>query len=337
MADTAERLHDLSVRHRISLSRYSTTLVRRMLALLNRTDADIVERIVRADNLGRDASQLEQLLREVRGVIADGWAAAGKPLRDGLAELSGAEAEFNRGLVAVPRIIPPAKIELMSQAVTGPQIYAAANARPFQGRLLREWLSEAEEGAARRVRDAIRIGFVESQTIDDIVRRIRGTRANSYRDGVLEISRRGAETMVRTAVSHTANVAAQETYNSAAEYIEGVIWIATLDSRTSEICRGRDGKMYPINSGPRPPAHLNCRSVTIPKLRGMEPFPRKTYAEWLAGQDAEVQADILGKTKAKLFRDGGLKLDKFVDRAGKTITLAELRARDASAFARAGL
>lgn len=326
MADLADRLLDLTVRHRIDLGRYSTSVVRRVLAVLNQTDKDLVERIARADNLGRNSGQLELLLQEVRAAIAAGWSRVGAVVQTDLSALSGAEVEFVQGLLTA------ASVELQSQALTGPQVYAAATARPFQGRLLREWLSEAEEGAARRVRDAVRIGFVESQTVDEIVRRVRGTRANGYKDGILEISRRGAETMVRTAVTHTASVAAEETYRQAADYIEGVEWVSTLDSRTSLICASRDGKVYPIDKGPRPPAHPNCRSTTIPRLKGMAPFPRKKFEEWLRDQPKGVQDDVLGPARAALYRAGKLPIDRFVDGGGRTLSLEQLKARNEAAF-----
>ena len=61
------------------------------------------------------------------------------------------------------------------------------------------------------------------------------------------------------------------------------------------------------------------------------------YQEWLGRQSVEFQEDVLGKTKAKLYRDGNLKLDKFVNRAGDELTLSELAQREAQAFRSAGL
>jgi hypothetical protein len=45
----------------------------------------------------------------------------------------------------------------------------------------------------------------------------------------------------------------------------------------------------------------------------------------------------MGVTKAKLFRDGGLELDKFVHRNGDELTLRELAQKHADAFRAAGL
>lgn len=90
-------------------------------------------------------------------------------------------------------------------------------------------------------------------------------------------------------------------------------------------CRARDGKVWPVDSGPRPPAHINCRSTTKVVLIGVEPSPRETYAEWLKRQDAATQDDILGPARGKLFRSGKMTVDRFVDMKGKRIPLADLK------------
>lgn len=68
------------------------------------------------------------------------------------------------------------------------------------------------------------------------------------------------------------------------------------------------------------------------------PIPADTtYQEWLTGQSKEFQDDLLGVTKGKLFRDGELPLDRFVNRQGDELTLHELAGREADAFRAAGL
>ena len=64
---------------------------------------------------------------------------------------------------------------------------------------------------------------------------------------------------------------------------------------------------------------------------------KTTYQDWLRRQTAEFQDDVLGKTKGRLFRNGGLTLDKFVDPRGKTVTLDTLRQKEAAAFRAAAL
>jgi SPP1 gp7 family putative phage head morphogenesis protein len=212
--------------------------------------------------------------------------------------------------------------------------------------LLKDVWPELAGATFRRVRDAIRAGYLEGESLDQIVKRLRGTRAQGYKDGIFEVGRKQAEAVVRTAVNHTANAARQVSYDANRRFIKGVQWVSVLDGLTTAVCRGRDGQVYPIDSGPRPPAHFGCRSTTIPVLKrnipdesgsdGRVPMTDK-YDAWLRRQPRGFQDDVLGKAKAKLFRDGGLTLDRFINRAGDELTLDQLREREASAWNKAGL
>lgn len=84
------------------------------------------------------------------------------------------------------------------------------------------------------------------------------------------------------------------------EGIEWQLFIATLDGKTSEICRGYDGKYFKINdlNKPNPPTgtHINCRSCLVSVISPTwKPRTRRdnetkeiikwiTYKEWLKGK-----------------------------------------------------
>lgn len=357
MAETAnESLLDSTVAHQVGLQRYSAATVRKIVALLNRTDDDIVAQIARMDPTAVKGTyarrRLEKLLEALEALSDEATQAATSALTDDLRDLSSYEAAYQTAMIAAA---VPIRLDIVTPTDT--QLWAAVNSRPFQGRLLKEWVSDYSEGARKRLRDAIRTGFVEGETIDQMIRRVRGTAANQYRDGVLETTRRGAEALVRTSVNHTANAARSQLYVQNDDLVKGVRWVATLDSRTTLVCASRDGHVYPPDSGPRPPAHINCRSTTVPVLKSWKELgislpeapegtrasmdgqvpASQTYDTWLRGRSAEFQDEVLGVTKAKLFRDGGLTLDRFVDRAGNELTLDQLRKKEMSAFEKAGV
>ena len=54
---------------------------------------------------------------------------------------------------------------------------------------------------------------------------------------------------------------------------------------------------------------------------------KTTYNEWLKDQSVEFQDQVLGSTRAKMFRDGGITLDRFVARDGDVITPERLKSR----------
>ncbi|WP_341649951.1 minor capsid protein [Thauera humireducens] len=360
MQTANERLADAAVEHAIDLTRYSNGVVRRLIALLNRTDADLFAQLIAAlDRVPQSAAtveRLDDLLYSVRELNRQAYQALRDGLESDLRALAAYESDYQLKLFEA--VVPAAvQVHFKVAAVSADQVYAAAVSRPFQGRLLKEWAASIEADRMARIRDAIRMGFIEGETIDQMVRRIRGTRARGYEDGLIEIDRRHAQAVVRTAVTHTANAARHAMYGGNADLIKGVQWVSTLDGRTTSVCQARDGKVYPLDSGPRPPAHWNCRSSTVPLLKSwrelgidvdeLPPATRAsmdgqvpegtTYQTWLKGKPAAYQDEVLGPSRAKLFRDGGLTLDRFVDRAGKEYTLDELRKRDALAFAKAGL
>lgn len=351
MRDVNQILYDLSVSHQIGLQRLSTATVRKVLALVDRVERDVLTRL--SENQTRiAASRLERQLASLQRVFAAGYEELTRRVGADAAELATYEAEYQQAKITSA---VPLQIEFVLPAPE--QLQAAATARPFQGRYLSEWGSDLADGAFKRVRDAVRVGYAEGQTTPQIVQRIRGTRGANYRDGITQISRRGAEGMARTALNHTANYARDLTYQKNADLIKGVRWVSTLDLRTTPICRARDGQVFPLMSGPRPPAHWACRSTTSPVMKSWQEMgvdadeipestrasmngqvpETETYQTWLGRQSATVQDDVLGRTRGLLFRNGGLTLDRFVDQAGRELTLPELRRRDAAAFAAAGI
>jgi SPP1 gp7 family putative phage head morphogenesis protein len=339
MATATERLFDLDVQHQIGLSKYSTATVRKMRALLDRVDGDLQAQIralswEEVERQSAKVKRLNKLIEGIRVTLAEANGVVLKSLNKDLNELAAYEAEFQAGMIK--RVATEVSSGFTVQP-TAEQLKAAVHSRPFQGRILREWGRDWDAASFKRVRDSIRISFIEGESIENAIRRIRGTKALGYRDGVLEISKRGADTLVRTAISHVSNAAKEAFFAANPATIQGVIYSAVLDSRTTLRCASLHGKMFPVGKGPRPPQHCNCRSTTYACLPGDDPAKEESYSTWLRRQPAEVQDDALGKAKAQLFRRGGLDIEKFINASGKGYTLDQLRKRESAAFEKAGL
>jgi hypothetical protein len=367
-----ERLADEAIAHAEQLHRYSNGVVNRLIALLNRADAELAGRLLTA--LERmpvaewSVERLEGLLQSVRTLNVAAYAAVDRELSDELKRFIEYEASHQLELF---RATVPAQVitQVGVAAVNVEQVYAAAMARPFQGRLLKEWAASLEEGRMARIRDAVRMGFVQQEGVPEIVRRIRGTRAKAYTDGAIDIDRRHLEAVVRTAISHTAGFVRDRFFEANGDLVKAQAWNSTLDTRTSEICALRDGKEYqpvspykpighqlPWMGGPGR-AHWNCRSSAVPVLKSwrelgvdiaeFDPQTRASmdgqvpqdlsYGAWLKRQSAARQDAVLGAARGKLLRDGGLTLERFANDKGRWLTLDELKQLDAAAFKRAGL
>lgn len=89
------------------------------------------------------------------------------------------------------------------------------------------------------------------------------------RNNLLRIHQSDVRTMdmvAKTSMNSVANRSKQELYGKNADIVRAVLWNSVLDSRTSDFCMLHDGKIFPLDKGPRPPAHPNCRSQVVPVL-----------------------------------------------------------------------
>jgi len=347
MSSLDDYLLDLAVRHSHYLHRYASGLADLIFNVLDAEQRSIVRLLADLpDDLSEmTRARLERLLSAIREVNAKAYDRLGDVLQSEMRGLAVYEAGFvARGLTA-------ARLDFTMPAPQ--QLHAATTSRPFQGKLLREWVEDLSDQSFKRLRGAVRMAVIEGRTVGELTRTIRGSKDMNYRDGLMNVDRRQAEAVARTAVAHVNNAARQLVYEQNKKLVTGVKWVSTLDARTTPLCQSLDGKVFPLDSGPRPPAHINCRSTTIPvmpSLRDMGvdldipegwraskdgPVPANlTYNDWLRRQDAEFQDSVLGPARGKLFRQGGYTLDRFVDDLGHRYTLAQLREMDGKTFRR---
>ena len=153
----------------------------------------------------------------------------------------------------------------------------------------------------------------------------------------------------------------RDSYKANQDVTKRYRYVATLDSRTSPICRSLDGREFAYGKGPTPPQHFNCRSTTVPIIdysglgisrppqtelrrpntafgpsrarRGDTVPSNQTYGEWLDKQPKEVKADVLGASKVPYFNrltekfGPTVAIRKFVSQDGSELTLEQLKRR----------
>lgn len=329
------RIQDEVIGRHLDLDAYATDEVRTVLEILERAHASI---------LGKMAA--------TRGEGTRSW------LRDVLAEVDiqyrqvkhELDARLDAVLPEVARDESAAALDDLRSAgisvsLAGPSmdtLLSSLRSLPADaGSTLGELYAKYEAGAIARMTASIRQGFVEGETLDQLVRRIRGRTVVSARKvlvdgtlkrrkpvfegGVIDVTTRNAEVLVRTTISHIANVARAATYAANNDIVRAVQWVATLDPTTCPQCGEKDGKTWPLGEPhPTPPAHPKCRCVMTPVLKSWREMgidkdeldeatrasmdgqvPASTsFEDWLRRQSDKVQARVLGKTKAELFRKG---------------------------------
>lgn len=328
MAGAIDQVVSLVVLHRIGLERYATGVVKRILGVLRRSQSDIEAQIKEQYPSGenrRDATsmRLAALLDQNRQTQAEANAIIRTEIEGGVLALAEAEAVF---VEKVARVQVGTSANLAS--VSAAQLRAAAVSQPFQGRNLREYSDLHGANWTRRTKEAIQTGYVQGEAVGDIVKRVRKA---------TEISEKGADLIVRTAVNHINSRAVAEQAKANPFVFDRWQFIAMLDSRTTPVCRSHSGKIYKTGTGPIPPLHPRCRSTTVNLVVGIDPAEDISFATWLRDQSATEQRDILGSSRYDLWKKGGIEIDRFTDRTGKTLTLEDLRKRDGEAFRKAGL
>lgn len=345
------KLLNSTIKNQVFLEGYKANETSQFAAFLKRIDLDLRQRLTADDLTDFSRSRLEKLLKSVDKALSGIFSEYYEDLAGHLFDIAQYESEFEAENLA--NAISSDRFE--SVIPSPEQVRAAVFNNPLSvrgadgGKLLEPFIKDWISSDVKMLTGQIRQGFFEGQTNFEILRNIRGTKANNYKDGALAVVDRHAKTIVRTAVQHSASTARMQTWvkNGITQYS----WLSTLDSRTSTICRTLDQEIYDIGKGPVPPIHLNCRSTTMAKLPSKYNYldegatraskdgsvdAKLGYYDWLKRQDIGFQKDVLGPTRAKLFRDGGLSVERFkqlqLDKNFKPLTLDEMRKKESSAF-----
>lgn len=349
---TNEQILDATIRRAIVLERIKAGVFRRVVGHLNQEVypellSKLDARLGRIASLGRDTGprttqRLKTLAQQLRPIVTEGYRGAARLWREDLVDLAFLDSNWATGSIktAVP-------VSVSTIAPSSAQLRAIVDDRPFQGRILKEWASKLSADTVGRVSEQLRIGGALGETRDDLVRRIRGTKAAKFADGVLARSRREVETVVRTSVQHTSQFARAATYEANSDLVKSVRYVATLDTRTSPICRALDGQAFDIGKGPRPPMHHQCRSTTVPVIKSWEdlginlkeapPGTRASmdgqvpsavsYEQWLRLQPKARQLEALGRGRFDAYKRG-VPLSRMVDQRHRPLSVAELKGLD---------
>ena len=217
----------------------------------------------------------------------------------------------------------------------------------IEGALTREWWKRQSESLKGRFADNMREGLLRGEPNSQLVRRVRGTRAFNFTDGLMQTTRREAEALVRTSVQAVTNETRVRVFDANSDLIKSYKHVSTLDTRTSTICVARDGLRWKSNDRKGighgipyriPPLHWNCRSVLIPELEGVtlaDDAQRAsadgavkasiTFDKFLKGKSKAFQDDLLGGGRAQLWREGKIALRQLLDTSGNPLTLAQLK------------
>lgn len=335
-----ENAADEVIRHRLALLRFEGGAVADLLRAYDRAFSAVTAELLRAErNVARGSlnqvrvDRLRELTAQLGARVQELNRIAARDLAGRLDEAAKAEAAFQNG--ALSRAIGIDLVGVSDAAV------AAALSTPL-GPSWVTTLAVDLYAASTGVQAAVATGFAAGASMDTIARSIRQA------TGLMSTYRGRMVAIARTEVQRVANDVAVAGYEANADVLSGVQWLSTLDSRTCPVCAPKHASVYPIVAGRvtllerKPPLHPRCRCFLSPVVRGYDelvqterrPSKRRdlydgaaaretTFDAWLRRQPAATADDILGPTRADLWRSG-TPLDRFSD-GRRVLRLGELR------------
>jgi hypothetical protein len=356
-------------RHEIYLAKLTTQILNAHI-LPSLEQAQRAARMILLDAESIDSLKILNLLQKEIGKVAtkallEGWDQATAQL-ELLAEYeAGFSAKLTGSSIGAALAVPSSK---QIQSEINKSIIVLTSGSRVKSGVWAEYVKGSIDAVVQQYNGIIVTGYQQGRTVGQMSADIKRST-----EGLL---RGQAEALVRTGQSHYANQAREAMAQANTDVIKHRVFVATFDNRTTLTCRHFAGRSWEINDKayPRLPLHFGERSVYVYvndlaeisqgsrsavggkqavinpkrklKYRGKKDAdifkPGQISAgqsmdSWMRNQPEWFQDSALGATRAKLFRDGEIKLDRFADATGKPITLDQLKELDAKAFDRAGL
>lgn len=318
----------------IARDRYASDVNARVLRLLLDLERETIAKLADFDPSDgpKRQARLKKLKKEVAEEIADRYERVRKEATGELSELARDEARWKQkslqrsvdatGADATIALAPTSVLDaLVDQPVVLGGVAAAF------------WEAEGQALSDNFARQ-MQMGVASGENIGQLIARVRGTRAKNYTDGIMAVSRRNAESLVRTSVTSVANEAQMAVFRQNDDVVEGLQHVAVLDSRTTLICSGRHGLKWRLDtlepvghSLPfrQPALHWRCRSI-ISSVLDLENPPTLSpdFNSYFQGMPVAEQDQVFGVGRAALFREGRISQKDLLSTNGAPLTLREL-------------
>lgn len=330
------------IRQSLLVQRFEAGVRKTALMELVRLDRVLVGLIAQSGGSGGRLKNLLALAKEeINKHLDDAKKAA-------LAQEEALIAAEARGTVQAINVVTGAEL---ATAPASQAFNAAVQSKALvMGAPASQWWSRQKPRMYNAFADTVRAGVLTGRTTRQI------TSDWTARSGQF---RRHAEAQVRTGVQSILNATRSEIYQRNADVVKGQQALATLDLRTSALCRGRSGMAWDLEGRPMndrtthtypgpPPWHWNCRSIFVPVLKSfseLDPSDQRkipegtrasmdgevpediTYNDWFKGRSEAQQIEVLGKTKHDLWKKGKLSMRDMVDQSGRPLTIDQLEAK----------
>lgn len=271
MATSNEEARDAMLRRQVGILQLSDQVAARLLRVLNNSEPELRELIEQYLSVlttvniyskrGREVvARLERAILRTRGKA---YSTAQKQLLKELDQIAVSEAQAIGTLVQT--VLP---VEVNLKKPTTRQLRQIARNLSPRGATIEKWFEGIAANEARLLAAEIAAGMARGLGTEQIVRAVLGTKSMQGADGQTATARNQTDALVRTSIVDVVDRVRQELFNANSDIIDEEQYVATLDSRTTPVCRSLDGKRFPVGQGPRPPMHWRCRSIRVPVIDG---------------------------------------------------------------------
>ena len=239
-----------------------------------------------------------------------------------------------------------AGFNLFSSVLPETSIERLVDSAQLEGATVKAWNNGLNADQKKRLERELKIGVSLGETTPMLAQRI---------VQALQKNKRDATAIALTGAGAIVSEIRQAFFEANDDVIKCYKYQATLDTRTSELCRAYDGLTWdkdykPIGHEfpfrkPRVNTHFNCRSTIIPVtkswdelgIEGMDGANDRTrssmngyvpqdmtFNDWLKTQSPETIEKTLGKGRAELFMQGKITMRDLITQQGRSVNLEDL-------------
>ena len=318
-ANAADDVAEGLILQSLNLERLKANEVNAVVELLEKLAVDLEQAIKKADPNGVGPStyrqkRLKALLGQINGTTNDYYTRIKKNHDKALKGVVAAEAKAT--VTSVNKAF--AGVQLAGLPTVS-QLQAIASEALIMGAPSKEWWASQKLDLQAKFKNEIRQGMLLGESVDELVRRVRGTKVNGFKDGIINVKKHQAAALVRTSVQAVSHAARMATHQANEDLYNGYQWLSTLDGRTTHTCKARSGLTWDKSFNAvghdkeysPPPAHWNCRSLITPWLKDWTDLSKdKTLA---AKKKKELKAN--GDTINSIFLEMLMRVGKRKDEA----------------------
>ena len=239
-----------------------------------------------------------------------------------------------------------AGFNLFSSVLPEASIERLVDSAQLEGATVKAWNNGLNADQKKRLERELKIGVSLGETTPMLAQRIAH---------ILEKNKRDATAIALTGAGAIVSEIRQAFFEANDDVIKCYKYQATLDTRTSALCRAYDGLTWDKNykpirhefpfRKPRVNTHFNCRSTIIPvtkswdelDIEGMDGASDRTrssmngyvpqdmtFNDWLKTQSSETIEKTLGKGRAELFMQGKITMRDLITQQGRSLDLGEI-------------